>query len=91
MQSVRRPAWQQTTAVVSLSTCGAMTGFAFAHGTVADMTSPTSMPFHMTAMDRPASVGRQCAAVGDRERGQVLPADGAGQDAGRNGGAYLAG
>ncbi len=57
MQSVRRPTWQQTTAVVSLSTCGAMTGFAFAHGTVADMTSPTSMPFHMTALDRPASSG----------------------------------
>ncbi len=57
MQSVKKPTWQQTTAVVSLSTCGAMTGFAVAHGTVADVTSPTSMPFHLTAVDQPASPG----------------------------------
>ena len=36
-----KPTWQQATALVSLSTCGAMTGFAFAHGTVDEMTSPT--------------------------------------------------
>ena len=89
MQTVKKPTWQQTTAVVSLSTCGAMTGFTFAHGTVADMTSPTSMPFHLAAQGKPASSGD--GALGDRERGQVLPADGAGQDADRDGGAYLAG
>ncbi len=49
MQSVRKPRWQQATALVSLSTCGAMTGFAFAHGTVADLLSPTSMPVHLLA------------------------------------------
>ena len=54
MQSVKKPAWQQATALVSLSTCGAMTGFAFARGTVADMTSPTSMPAHLLARDQPA-------------------------------------
>ena len=39
---------------MSLSTCGAMTGFAFAHGTVADLTSPTSMPVHLLALTKPA-------------------------------------
>ena len=54
MHSVRKPTWQQATALVSLSTCGAMTGFTFAHGTVADMTSPASMPVHLMALDTPA-------------------------------------
>ncbi len=54
MQSVRKPRWQQATALMSLSTCGAMTGFAFAHGTVADLTSPTSMPVHLLAATKPA-------------------------------------
>ncbi len=40
---------------MSLSTCGAMTGFTFAHGTVADMTSPTSVPVHLLATDQPAA------------------------------------
>ncbi len=54
MQPVRKPTWQQATALVSLSTCGAVTGFAFAHGTVDDMTSPTRMPVHLLALDKPA-------------------------------------
>jgi flagellum-specific peptidoglycan hydrolase FlgJ len=53
-QSVRKPRWQQATALMSLSTCGAMTGFAFAHGTVAELTSPTSMPVHLLALTKPA-------------------------------------
>ncbi len=32
-----------------------MTGFAFAHGTVGDMTSPTRMPVHLLALKRPAN------------------------------------
>ena len=55
MHSVKKPTWQQATALVSLSTCGAMTGFTFAHGTVADLTSPTSMPVHLMALDTPAT------------------------------------
>jgi len=31
-----------------------MTGFAFAHGTVDDMTSPTRMPVHLMALEKPA-------------------------------------
>ena len=31
-----------------------MTGFAFAHGTVDDMTSPTGMPVHLLALKKPA-------------------------------------
>jgi flagellum-specific peptidoglycan hydrolase FlgJ len=50
----RKPTWQQATALVSLSTCGAMTGFSFTHGTVADMTSPTSMPVHLLEFNKPA-------------------------------------
>ena len=55
MPSVKKPTWQQATALMSLSTCGAMTGFAFAHGTVAELTSPASMPAHLTALDTPAT------------------------------------
>ena len=54
MPPLRKPTWQQATALVSLSTCGAMTGFAFAHGTVDDMTSPTRMPVKLMALDKPA-------------------------------------
>jgi flagellum-specific peptidoglycan hydrolase FlgJ len=51
---VKKPTWQQATALVSLSTCGAMTGFSFTHGTVADVTSPTSMPAHLLDFKQPA-------------------------------------
>ena len=54
MHPVKKPTWQQATALVSLSTCGAMTGFAFAHGTVNDMTSPARMPVHLLALKKPA-------------------------------------
>jgi hypothetical protein len=54
VNSVKKTRWQQSTALVSLTTCGAMTGFAFAHGTVADLTSPTSMPVHLLAASKPA-------------------------------------
>ena len=56
VHTVKKPPWQTTT-LVSLSTCGAMTGLTFAHATAADMTSPTSMPVHLLALDTPASPG----------------------------------
>ena len=49
-----KPTWQQATALVSLSTCGAVTGFAFAHGTVDEMTSPARMPVKLMAVNTPA-------------------------------------
>ena len=55
MQSTRKARWQQATALVSLSTAGAMTGLAFAHGTVADLTAPTRMPVKLLALTRPAA------------------------------------
>ncbi len=55
MQGTRKARWQQATALVSLSTCGAMTGFSVAHGTVADLTSPSSIPVKLLALNKPAS------------------------------------
>ncbi len=61
MQFTRRPRWQQATALVSLSTAGAMTGLAFAHGTAADLTSPSAIPVRLLASDSKAAP----AAAGD--------------------------
>ncbi|HWN61278.1 MAG TPA: glycoside hydrolase family 73 protein, partial [Streptosporangiaceae bacterium] len=55
MQSSRKARWQQATALVSLSTCGAMTGFSFAHGSVADLTSPSGIPVKLMALNKPAT------------------------------------
>ncbi|HLN67341.1 MAG TPA: glycoside hydrolase family 73 protein [Streptosporangiaceae bacterium] len=62
MQSTRKARWQQATALVSLSTAGAMTGFSVAHGTVTDLTSPASVPVKLLASRQPATP----AAGGDR-------------------------
>jgi flagellum-specific peptidoglycan hydrolase FlgJ len=61
VQAARKTRWQQATALVSLGTCGAMTGLAFAHGSVADLTSPTSMPLKLMALTKPTASG----AAGD--------------------------
>jgi flagellum-specific peptidoglycan hydrolase FlgJ len=60
---VRKPTWQQATALVSLSTCGAMTGFAFAHGTVGEMTSPTRMPVSLMALKKAATPATASAST----------------------------
>ncbi len=52
MPSPRKPWWQQATALVSLGTGGAITGFAFAHGTTAHLASPASVPVTLTALDQ---------------------------------------
>jgi flagellum-specific peptidoglycan hydrolase FlgJ len=54
VQSSSRARWQHATALVSLSTCGAMTGFSVAHSSVADLTSPSSIPVKLMAMNKPA-------------------------------------
>ena len=62
MQSTRKARWQQATALVSLSTAGAMTGLSVAHGTAADLTSPSSIPVKLLASSQPATP----AAASDR-------------------------
>ena len=54
MHSSTKPAWQQLTALVSLSAGGAITGFSFVPGTAADLASPTSMPVHLLALEQSA-------------------------------------
>jgi flagellum-specific peptidoglycan hydrolase FlgJ len=56
-----RPWWQQVTALVSLSAGGAITGFSFVPKAAADLTSPTSMPIHLLALNKSA----QPAPAGD--------------------------
>ena len=65
MQPLRKPTWQQATALVSLSTCGAMTGLSFSHGTVAQMTSPASMPAHLVDFSAPAQPAASSASEED--------------------------
>ncbi len=75
MRPVSKPTWQQATALVSLSTCGAMTGFSFAHGTVADMTSPTGMPAHLLEFVkpiRPASGSARASASDSSLRAAII-------------------
>jgi flagellum-specific peptidoglycan hydrolase FlgJ len=54
MSIAARPLWQQVTALVSLSTGGAITGFSFVPGAVGDLTSPTSMPVRLMALEKAA-------------------------------------
>jgi flagellum-specific peptidoglycan hydrolase FlgJ len=61
VHSADRPLWQQMTALVSLSAGGAITGFSFAQGSPADLTSPSGVPVHLLALEQ--SVQR--ASAGD--------------------------
>jgi flagellum-specific peptidoglycan hydrolase FlgJ len=54
VRSSARPGWQQLTALVSLSAGGAITGFNFVPGTTSDLTSPTSVPVHLMALEQSA-------------------------------------
>src|SRR5215813_8194844 len=52
MSPTAKPLWQQVTALVSLSTSGAITGFSFVPGAVADLITPTSMPIRLMALEK---------------------------------------
>jgi flagellum-specific peptidoglycan hydrolase FlgJ len=54
MPSASKPWWQQATALVSLGAGGAVTGFSFVPQPAADMTSPTSLPVHLMALEQSA-------------------------------------
>jgi flagellum-specific peptidoglycan hydrolase FlgJ len=53
--SARKPWWQQATALVTVTTGGVITGFSFVPGAAATLTSPTSMPLHLLALQKEAS------------------------------------
>ena len=93
MPSAGKPWWQQATALVSLGTGGAMTGFSFVPRPAADLTSPSSVPVHLMALEQAA---QPTAADDGALRSAIvnvanyyLP-DGGEQDAGRDGGDHLA-
>ena len=68
MHSVRKPWWQQATALVTVTTGGVITGFNFVPGAAATMTSPTSVPLHLLALEqaaRPGAVMNARAVGGD--------------------------
>ncbi|HEY2523169.1 MAG TPA: glucosaminidase domain-containing protein, partial [Streptosporangiaceae bacterium] len=65
MPSPRKPWWQQATALVSLGTGGAITGFAFTHGTADHLASPASVPVTLTALDQAAQPSTTQAASED--------------------------
>ena len=72
MRSVRKPWWQQATALVTVSTGGVLTGFNFVPGAAVTMTSPTSVPLHLLALEqaaRPGTLGD--LAVGGDSAGQA--------------------
>jgi flagellum-specific peptidoglycan hydrolase FlgJ len=53
--SASKPWWQQATALVTVTTGGVITGFSFVPGAAATLTSPTSMPLHLLALQKAAS------------------------------------
>jgi hypothetical protein len=57
VRPVRKPWWQQATALVTVSTGGVITGFNFVPGAAATMTSPTSVPLHLLALEQAAQPG----------------------------------
>jgi flagellum-specific peptidoglycan hydrolase FlgJ len=65
---VRKPWWQQATALVTVTTGGMITGFNFVPGAAATMTSPTSVPLHLLALEqasRPGSAMNDKVVGGD--------------------------
>jgi len=57
VRSVRKPWWQQATALVTVSTGGVITGLNFVPGAATTMTSPASVPLHLLALEQAAQPG----------------------------------
>ena len=57
MRSVRKPWWQQATALVTVSTGGVITGLNFVPGAATTMTSPASVPLNLLALEQAAQPG----------------------------------
>jgi flagellum-specific peptidoglycan hydrolase FlgJ len=71
----RKPWWQQATALVAVTTGGAITGLTFVPGAAETMTSPSSVPLHLLALE-------QAAHPGDAGNARAFGADGPGSAAG---------
>ena len=57
MHSVKKPWWQQATALVTVTTGGVIAGFNFVPGAAETMTSPTSVPLHLLALEQAGQPG----------------------------------
>ena len=66
MHSVKKPWWQQATALVTVTTGGVIAGFNFVPGAAETMTSPTSVPLHLLALEQ---AGQPGAAMNTRAVG----------------------
>ena len=53
MNTVKKPWWQQATALVTVSASGVITGFNFAPG-AATLTTPAGVPLHQLALEQAA-------------------------------------
>jgi flagellum-specific peptidoglycan hydrolase FlgJ len=71
---VKKAWWQQATALVTVTTGGAITGLTFVPGAAATMTSPGSVPLHLLALE-------QAAHTGDAANARAFGADGPGSAA----------
>jgi flagellum-specific peptidoglycan hydrolase FlgJ len=71
---VKKAWWQQATALVTVTTGGAITGLTFVPGAAATMTSPSSAPLHLLALE-------QAAHTGDAANARAFGADGPGSAA----------
>jgi len=54
VHSVRKPWWQQATALVTVSTGGVITGFTIVPGAAGTITSPSNVPLHLMALEKAA-------------------------------------
>ena len=52
--TVKRPWWQQATALVTVTAGGAVTALNFAPGTAAELSAPTALPVHLDALEKSA-------------------------------------
>jgi flagellum-specific peptidoglycan hydrolase FlgJ len=72
MHPSRKTWWQQATALVTVTTGGAIAGLTFVPGTAATITSPTSIPLHLLALEQGAHPGDANArAVGAESPGSA--------------------
>ena len=63
MHPAPKSRWQQATALVSLGAGGVVTGLSFVPGSPADVTSPTTLPFALMALEKSAQPTHSADAV----------------------------